>query len=500
LAFPPLSVLISGPMKPLRILIVSSEIAPFAKTGGLADVTAALGRYLARTGHDVRLLMPLYERIPANTKGSISFSPRLTGLRMGLGSRTFPYSVGSAALPKSETSVHFLASNELYGRKGIYTQDPDEPVRFAFLSRAALEFCQHLGWAPDVIHANDWHTGLLPLYLKTHFAWDRLFQRTRTLLTIHNIGYQGTFGSGVLEEVSLANERKLVHQDHLRDGHVSFLETGILYADALTTVSETYAREIQTSEFGMGLEGPLRARADALHGILNGIDDGEWNPETDPYLERSYSADDLAGKEANKRALLDDFELPYDADVPVFGIVSRLTAQKGFELLPDVLAVLLREADLRLVVLGSGEERHEQYFQWLHDTFPSQVGVYRGHDERIAHRIEAGSDLFLMPSRYEPCGLNQMYSLRYGTVPIVRRTGGLADTVEPYDPETGRGTGFLFDEFRSEALLEAVREALACWSDRFTWQRLMRNGMSRDFSWDRQGERYVELYRELLAV
>jgi starch synthase len=485
-------------MKPLRILIVSAEITPYAKTGGLADVSAALGRALARAGHDVRLLMPLYERVAA--RGTIAFTPRLAGLRTTLGSRNFTYSIGSAPLPKSETEVHFLASNELYGRPGIYTQDADEPVRFAFLSRTALEFCQHLGWAPDVIHLNDWHTGLLPLYLRTQFRWDRLFERTRTLLTLHNIGYQGSFGADVLEQVSLADQRSFVHQERLREGRVGFLETGILYADALSTVSETYAREIQTSEFGMGLEELLRARADHLHGIVNGIDDEEWNPATDPHLARPYSAADLSGKEANKRALMDDFGLPFDAGAAVFGIVSRLTAQKGFDLLPDVLPVVLRESDVRLVVLGSGEERYESYFQWLRDTFPTRVGIYRGYDERLAHRIEGGSDLFLMPSRYEPCGLNQMYSLRYGTVPIVRRTGGLADTVEPFDLASRKGTGFLFTEFRSEALLHAMREALRCWRDRSAWRRLVRNGMARDFSWNHQVARYVELYRSLVAV
>ncbi len=485
-------------MTPLRVLIVSAEIAPFAKTGGLADVTAALGRYLARAGHDVQLLMPLYRSV-AQSRRPLSFPARLEGLRTTLGPRSFPYSIATAPMPKRDAVVHFLASNELYDREGIYTQDSDEPLRFAFLSHAALEFCQHLGWSPDVIHINDWHTGLLPLYLRTHFGWDRIFKDTRTLLTIHNIGYQGVFGQAVVEQVSLGNERRLLHQEDLSAGKVNFLKTGILYADALTTVSETYAREIQQKEHGLGLEELLRSRSDALFGVVNGVDYDDWNPEVDTLIPHNYSADTLWGKEANKRALLEDFHLPYDPDAPVFGIVSRLTAQKGFELLPDILPVLLREVDMRLVVLGSGEERYEQNFQWLRDAFPSKVGVYRGYDEKLAHRIEAGSDLFLMPSRYEPCGLNQMYSLKYGTVPIVRRTGGLADTVEPYDPATGEGTGFVFDEFEPRALLGAIREALHCWRDRFTWQRLMRNGMSRDFSWARQGARYVELYRELVS-
>jgi starch synthase len=262
-------------------------------------------------------------------------------------------------------------------------------------------------------------------------------------------------------------------------------------------VSRTYAEEIQTAEFGMGLEGVLASRRDVLRGIVNGVDYGDWDPATDALIPHNYTPDDLSGKSQNKKELLEQFELGFDERVPLFGIVSRLTGQKGFDLLPDILPILLQRQDIRLVVLGSGESVHEEYFQWLRDTYPTKVANYRGYNNELAHRIEAGADMFLMPSRYEPCGLNQMYSLKYGTVPIVRQTGGLADTVQAFDPATGRGTGFVFGEFRPEALLHAVRQALEVWSQPPTWARLVQNGMAQDYSWERQGREYEELYASL---
>ena len=483
-------------MVPLKILFVAAEVTPFAKTGGLADVSAALARQLARDGHDVKLVLPLYGRVAA---GDWTFAPHpeLLDLVLELGTRSFRFSVVTTPLPSSELDVLFLRCDELYGGDEIYTSRADEHQRFAFLSAASLRIAQELGWSPDVVHANDWHTALVPLYLKAQLSWDRLFERTRSVLTIHNIGYQGVFPASVAGDLGFGDQQTVFHQEHLAEGRLNFLETGALYADALTTVSETYAREIRTAEHGAGLDGLLRRRSDALFGIQNGIDTDEWDPATDPALHAHYDASDLKGKRANKRHLSERFGLPAGRG-PLFGIVSRLTHQKGFDLLPDVLPVILRESDLRLVVLGSGEERIERYFQWLRDSFPAQVGIYRGYDEQLAHQIEAGADAFLMPSRYEPCGLNQMYSLRYGTVPIVRRTGGLADTVEDYDPVTGEGTGFVFDDFTSEALLAAMRRALAVWKDPVTWARIVRAGMARDFSWERQAQRYVELYRRLV--
>ena len=484
-------------MAPLNILVVSSEATPFAKTGGLADVSSALTRFLGRDGHDVRLVMPLHRCV---REGDFGLEPLdLAPFQVELGARSFPVRVFTAPLPKSDRRVLFLDCPELFDRPSIYTSGPDEHLRFALLSAGALRLCQELAWSPDICHVNDWHAALLPLYLRWRFSWDRLFARTKTVLTIHNIAYQGVFPAEIAPELGFDADRHLFHNGDLEGGVINYLKTGILYADAITTVSRTYAREIQTSAFGAGLEDLLRERSAVLFGIVNGIDPDEWNPATDPHLAANYDAEHLEGKLVNKRALLDDFDLPFDPAAPVFGIVSRMTAQKGFDLLKDILPVLLREEDMRLVVIGTGERSYEDYFQWLRDTFPRKAAVYRGYQERIAHRIEAGADAFLMPSLFEPCGLNQMYSQRYGTLPIVRRVGGLADTVLDYDPVTGEGTGFVFNDFTSDGLLWAMRKALGLWRDSYAWRRVMLQAMSRDFSWDRQGREYVDLYQRLLS-
>lgn len=483
--------------RPLNVCLVSSEVTPFAKTGGLADVTAALARYLARARHDARVVMPMYRRVREGFESKPV--PELQDIELQFGGRTWYFSVSKLALPRSNATVYGVRCPELYERPGIYTQDQDEALRFAFLSRAALRIAQQLGWAVDVFHCNDWHTGVLPLYLKAHYAWDKLFARTRTALTIHNIGYQGVFGEQVLESIGLADDRKLLYQEDLQAGHVNLLKTGLLYADAITTVSRTYAREIQTAELGMGLEGILRERADALVGIVNGVDYGDWNPRTDADLPARYSPRDLKGKQECKRHLCERMGLAYDPGAPLLGFISRLTAQKGFELCYEVLPKLLGELDIRVAVLGSGEPRYEGFFQELAKRFPGRAAYDKGYKEDLSHQIEAGADLFVMPSRYEPCGLNQMYSLKYGTPPVVRRTGGLADTVVQWDPTTREGTGFLFGDFTTSALYDTLRFALACWEDEESWKVLQRNGMGQDFSWDVQGRHYVDLYRRLLA-
>ncbi len=494
---------ILAPMRPLRLCLASSEVAPFAKTGGLADVLLGLGRFLGKKGphgpgHDVRVFMPFYKRVVDHKLRTTPLAGA-QAIDVRFPQRTIRFHIRVAPLPQSEVPVYFVDCPELYDRPGIYTSDGDEALRFAMLSRAVIETCQRLQWAPDVIHCNDWHTGLLPLYLRSVYAWDRLFAATRTVLTIHNIGYQGTFPDGQLDTLGLSDQRAHVHHGDLRDGKVSFLKTGVLHATRLTTVSRTYAREIQSPEFGMGMDELLRSRSSDLVGIVNGVDYGEWNPAADPLLPHHFTAADLTGKAKMKAATLQRFQLPHDPRAPVFGVVSRMTAQKGFELFADAIPVFLQREDMRLCVLGSGETKHEQYFQWLHDTWPQKVGIYRGFQEDLAHWIEAGSDVFLMPSRFEPCGLNQMYSLRYGTPPIVRRTGGLADTVEPWDPNTRTGTGFLFDEFSSHALAGTIDWALRNWRDQRGWQQLVANGMQKDFSWDRQGPEYVALYRSLVG-
>ena len=484
--------------QPLKICLVASEVTPYAKTGGLADVAGALSRYLASAGHDVRLFLPLYDRIDT-TKLDLQSVGFLRQIELRMGPHTLTYSVFTLAQPDDPLGTYFIHCPALYHRGSIYG-DGDDYLRFGFLSRVVIEICQRMGWAPDVFHCNDWHTALLPLYLRYHYGWDRLFERTRTLLTIHNIGYQGTFSTSTLGELDLASFTAQLYQEDLQQGRINFLKTGLLYADVLSTVSHTYAREIQTEEYGMGLHNLLQARRSTLVGIVNGVDYGDWNPAADPLIPHAYSAQDLAGKLANKRHLLQSLGLPVDDRAPTFGVVSRLTAQKGFDLFFEVLPQLLRFRDVRLTLLGGGEPRYEQFFMELQARFPSKVCYYRGYSNELAHLIEAGADMFLMPSRYEPCGLNQMYSLRYGTPPIVRNTGGLADTVQLWNPHTGEGTGFVFDHYNADGLRWAIGYALDTYHHPEAWQQLMRNGMAQDFSWEVQGQKYVELYRRMATV
>jgi len=491
-------------MRPLRLCLCASEVAPFAKTGGLADVVAGLTRWLGRRrpggrGHDVRLFVPYYARVAGSGLPTQPL-PGAADIDVPFPGRRIRFSIRTAPLPGSNVRVHFVDCPELYGGRDIYTHDGDEALRFGLLCRAVLETCQRLQWAPDVLHCNDWHTALLPIYQRHVYGWDKLFANTRSLLTIHNIGYPGFFAESQIHALGLGDQRAHVHQGDLREGRFSFLKTGVLHASRLSTVSRTYAQEIQTAEFGMGVDDLLRSRSQDLAGIVNGVDYGDWDPATDPLIPHHFRAGDLSGKARMKAALLLRLQVAPEPRAPVFGIVSRLAAQKGFELFADSIPALLQREDARLCVLGAGEDQHERYFQWLRDTWPDKVGLYRGFHDELAHWIEAGSDVFLMPSRFEPCGLNQMYSLRYGTPPVVRRTGGLADTVEPWDPHAGTGTGFLFDAFTSQALTGTIDWVLQNWRDQRSWQKLVQNGMARDFSWDRQGPEYEALYRSMLRA
>lgn len=476
---------------------MAAEAAPLAKVGGLGDFTPALAQNLSLVGHDVRLFVPFYGSI---ARHSLDFGPveSLQDVEVEMGARAFRVSVMYTWLADRSLQVFLVDCPELYHRSGVYTEDPDEVVRFGLLCRAALESCQRMGWSPDIIHCNDWHTALIPIYLRALYAWDELLAGARTVLTMHNVGYQGVFAASLLEDLGLADYPSYFDAEDLQASTVNLLKTGLLHADQLTTVSPTHAEEIQTPEFGMGLDTLLRSRSDRLEGILNGVDYGEWNPATDPLIPFNYSAEDLSGKERNKRALMQDLSLPYDPQAPVLGVVSRLVHQKGIDLLEGALPELLGSLDLRLVVLGTGKPQFESMFRSLHNRFPRKVSFYRGYSNELAHRIEAGSDLFLMPSLYEPCGLNQMYSLHYGTVPVVRATGGLADSVQPWDPRAGTGTGFLFDEYSSEALSEALHRALNAFRDQPAWRQLMLNGMGQDFSWTKQVKKYQALYERVL--
>ncbi len=482
-----------------RICFVSSEVVPFSKTGGLADVSGALPKYLAASGCDVRIFTPLYGSID-RSKYDLHVVDFIRDVPLKMGGRTFTFTLLTTKLPGGDADVYLIDVPELYHRGSIYTDAPDESLRFGVLCRATIESCQRMGWGPEIMHCHDWQTAMIPLMLRTLYDWDSLFAETRTVLTIHNIAYQGVFPLSALGDLGLGEHAgKLDHGD-TRAGIVNFMKTGILYADLLTTVSETYAREIQTEEYGAGLEGLLRMRHTSLAGIVNGVDYQEWSPELDTMIPHHYSIDDLSGKEENKKALLSSVGLEYAAGVPVLGIVSRLTGQKGFDLFYEMLVPFIDHHDVRLVVLGTGEETYESFFTRVHARFPHKVSFYRGFQAALSHLIEAGADIFLMPSRFEPCGLNQIYSLRYGTIPVVRKTGGLADTVQPWNPETGEGTGFVFEHYTAYGLGWAMDQAVTTYRDKEAWARLMRNAMSRNYSWEVQVRKYLELYGALLPA
>jgi starch synthase len=486
-------------MTPLKILFATAEAAPFAKTGGLADVSKALPEALAGLGHDVRVVLPLYAgaREQAKDLADVTGDAPLT---IPTAHRSYACRVARATFPGTALAAYFIDCPELYQRGSIYTQDADEHVRFIVFTRAAIELAQRWQWAPDVAHVHDWHAALLPLYLKTAYSWDRLFTHTRSLLTVHNLGHQGVFSSYVVGDLALGDGARLLPQEDIAAGRLNFLKTGLVHADHLSTVSPTYAREIQGEGMGFGLASLLRARAAQLTGILNGIDVGTWNPLTDPHVPTHYSAKSLPRKERNKQALLESLGLPYAKGVPVLGIVTRLSAQKGIDLLMGALPPLLAQWDVRFVALGSGEWRYESFLRDLQHAHPGKVCYWQGFNDGLAHLIEAGADFFLMPSQYEPCGLNQMYSLRYGTPPIARRTGGLADTIEPYDRARDTGTGFVFEHYNAEGLRWAIDQGLAAYTDRARWTALQKRGMALDFGWRASAQRYVELYRAMTGA
>ena len=483
---------------PYRICQLAAEVTPFAKTGGLGDVVSGLSSFLARNGHDVRIFLPFYSQISGRSEAffEVDF---IRDVPIAIGPRHYTFSLLTTQLPGSDVPVYFVQCPELFGQKEIYQGDWTDWLRFAVLTRAAFESCQRMGWGPDVVHCHDWHTALAPIFLKALYGWDRLFDHTRAVLTIHNVAYQGYVPAGVVGDLGLSSHTHWLDAADLAAGRFNFLKTGILHADFLTAVSRTFAREIQTPEDGFGLDGLLRARSDRLAGIVNGVDYGEWDPETDPHLFYHYSARDLSGKWNCKRTLLRSTGLDERTAAPVIGVVSRLTPQKGFDLCFEVLPEILARRDLRLVALGSGEKIYEDFFHGLQARFPGKAWFYKGFNNELAHRIEAGADIFLMPSKFEPCGLNQLYSLKYGTPPIVHKTGGLADTVELFDSSTAHGTGFIFDHFVPAGLRWALDYALDTYLDRTTWEKLMANGMARDFSWDKQGKEYVELYGRLVG-
>jgi len=473
----------------LNILLAASEVVPYAKTGGLADVAAALPKALSRLGHNVRVVMPRYNIDTVLSRGS-----QLAGqirVPFDFGIRT-----SDVYLDRSgEVDIYFIDAPEYFSRAKIYGER-DDAERFAYFSRATIEFARQTGERFDIIHLNDWMTGLVSVYLKTVYNDDPAFANTRTLFTIHNMAFQGVFAPSLLAKFGLPGWVYRTEGGLEFYGAASALKGGLVFSDGLSTVSPRYSQEIQTPEFGGRMDGLLRARRQDLYGILNGVDYDEWNPEIDPLIAARYSVDDLSGKLECKRDLLRTFRLPEDLDRPLVGCISRLSDQKGFDLIFSSIEQMLKRG-IAFVLLGSGADIYERGFQALRHARPSQVGVYLGLSNELAHKIEAGADMFLMPSQFEPCGLNQMYSLKYGTVPIVRAVGGLDDTIENFDRATRRGNGFKFNDYNSPRLLEKFYEALMVYADRELWRALMLNGMRADHSWDASAKHYVEVYEKL---
>lgn len=477
----------------MRIVFAASECVPYSKTGGLADVVGALPKALASLGHEPVVFLPKYRQT------------RLNNPRIAVRSITIPFDDQYRFCSILDGGVHsgvqfyfidyppFFDRDALYGTpQGDY---PDNAERFALFSRAVLEASKILG-SPDIFHCHDWQSALIPVLLRALYAEDPLLGSRPVVFTIHNMGYQGHFPADTLPLLQLPWDLFTISKMEFF-GKVNFLKGGIVFSDYITTVSRRYSQEIQTNEYGFGLDGVLRGRAQTVTGILNGIDYSEWNPATDSSLAAHYAPGDFSGKAACKRDLLAQFGIQeIDTKLPVIGIISRFAAQKGFDLLALIADRLARE-EMILVALGNGDRTYEDLFRRLAQQYPQKVAVRIAYDNALAHKIEAGSDMFLMPSRYEPCGLNQIYSLKYGTVPIVRATGGLDDTIEPWDPRTGRGTGFKFFEYTADALLVSIRQALAAYKDQPAWQTLMRNGMSRDFSWNASAREYVRVYERV---
>ena len=479
-------------MSKLKILFVSSEVTPLAKTGGLADVSAALPQSLIEMGHDVKVVMPLYRSVAQGDyrleQSDVTFEVPLKGQQSK--GNVFSTQLG-AQLP-----VYFVENSAFFDREGLYGtprgDHPDNAERFIFFSRAALELSRGIGFQPDIVHCNDWQTGLIPVYLKTLYKDDPHFAQARTVFTVHNLAYQGVFPketmglSGLPESLFSINGLEFY-------GRMNFMKGGILFSDVVTTVSRKYSQEIQTQEFGHGLEGVLRNRQTELFGILNGVDYKEWSPESDPHIAAPYGVQNLAGKNECKKDVLQLYELAEGKRTPLIGMISRLAGQKGFDILLEALDDLFR-LDVQFVLLGTGDEVYEKEFEKKALKHKTKMSVKIAFDNALAHKIEAGADMFMMPSRYEPCGLNQMYSLKYGTIPIVRATGGLDDTIKDFDVNSLKGNGFKFEDYSAAALVETVRRALKVYQDETLWLQLVKNAMGEDFSWGQSAEKYSQLY------
>jgi starch synthase len=483
--------------KPLRVLFVTPEAVPFAKTGGLADVAGALPKYLQGLGCDLKLVMPYYRMVK---KTGVPTRPLGEEMEVAVGGETLRVDLYQGRLDQ-EIPVYFIGREEFYDREYLYSTPKgdyfDNAERFIFFSKASLLLCRYLGFSPDIIHHHEWQTGLIPAYLKSICREDPLFSHTGVVFTIHNIAYQGLFRKEKFWLTGLPQEMYNPEGIEFWE-RINLMKAGVVYADVINTVSQRYSQEIQTPEFGYGLEGILSKRKEDLFGIINGVDYTEWDPSRDAHLVTRYDSKDLSGKSACKKDLLKEFHLPSSLEkVPLLGMISRLADQKGFDLLAEILEELFT-LDVGFVLLGTGEQKYHDLFQQIARKYPQKAGIRIAYDDRLAHKIEAGADFFLMPSKYEPCGLNQIYSLKYGTIPIVRATGGLDDTIVNYDPATGTGNGFKFSRYDAKEFLNQIKAAISLFSQPKHWKRLLQNAMTADFSWQKSAEAYLQLYRKAL--
>jgi starch synthase len=475
----------------LKILLLAAEVVPFAKTGGLADVTGSLPPAIRALGHDIRVAMPRYGRIDPS-RFNLSLLP--ITFTVPIDNRAEPGQLREGRLAR-DVPIYFVENARYFDREGIYMY-PDDAERFIFFCRGALEGVRQLGWQPDVIHCHDWQTALVPNWLKTTYARDPFFARTASVYTIHSLAFRGIFGRRVLEIAGIAEYEFTASPDDMHGEQVvDFMARGITYADVISTVSPSYAREILTPEFGENLDELLRKRQDRLFGILNGLDVEDYNPATDPHIARRYTIETLERRAENKAALQRYAGLEVRPDVPLLGAISRLVDDKGFDLIRAMLEPMLQHLNIQFVLMGTGEERYHDFFLDLAQRYPRRVAAFLTFNTPLARRIYAGTDIFLMPSRFEPCGLGQMIAMRYGSVPLVRAVGGLADTVQDYDPVTQTGTGFLFRPYDPLAFYTAVVRAVETYRYVEIWRSLQRRGMQQDFSWQASAHAYGELYR-----
>lgn len=481
----------------MKIAIVSSECVPYAKAGGMGDVIGSLPKALEKLGCDVKVFIPKYLFID-ELKFGLRYNWNIKEMPIRVNGFVWSVHLHQAKLPNSNVEVNFIDCPNYYNRGRIYTNDSDEDERFILLSKGVIETCQRLNWAPDVIQSNDWQTGLIPLYIKENYSWDRMFDKTATVMTIHNIAYQGRFNMETLYKAEINHNHYYPGGPVEFDNTVSFLKTGIVFSDLINTVSVKYSHEILKPEFGAGLDTILRNRKSDVYGILNGVDYNEWNPETDIYLPYKYSSEDLSGKLLNKKFLMEHFNLPFDENRPLIGMISRLVTQKGIDIFIDAAEELMK-LNAQWILLGSGEYVYEEFFMQLAKLYPEKFACYIGYNNELAHLIEAGADIFVMPSKYEPCGLNQIYSLKYGTVPVVRKTGGLVDTVKDWDEENyngfDHGNGFSFYDYSAYALFKSVERAVNTFAVKHIWKKIQQNGMKADFSWEKSAEKYIELFK-----